>query len=243
MLGWTGSDGPVRFAITDREGGTSRAPYGGLNLGDHVGDASPAVRANRALLAEAIGLPPHRLAFMRQVHGREVAVIEQDPRPDVAPVVPEVDAMVTRLPGLALVVLVADCTPVLLADPDAGVIGVAHAGRPGLAAGVVPALVQAMGDLGARRLVARVGPSVCGRCYEVPLAMREEVAAVAPEARTVTSRGTPALDVAAGVVAQLAPACAELEWLPGCTREREDLYSYRRDGTTGRFAGLVWLER
>jgi YfiH family protein len=149
--------------------------------------------------------------------------------------------VVTTTSGLALAVLVADCTPVLVADPDAGVVGVAHAGRPGLRAGVVTALVEAMHDLGARRLVGRVGPSICGRCYEVPLEMREDVAAVAPVSRSVTRRGTPSIDVASGVVAELAPHCAEVSWLPGCSAERADLFSYRRDGTTGRYAGVVWL--
>lgn len=175
---------------------------------------------------------------MDPVHGRVVAVVGGDP--PARPAAPA-DALVTAEPGLALVVLVADCTPVLAADPDAGVVGVAHAGRAGLAAGVVPAMIDAMERLGASSIVARVGPSICGRCYPVPLELREQVAAVVPESRTVDRYGAPALAVAAGVIAQLAPRCIDVRWLPGCSAEDPTLYSYRRDGVTGRYAGVAML--
>jgi YfiH family protein len=226
------------LAVTDRIGGRSTGRYSALNLGDHVGDDPAAVEANRASVAEAVGVPPERLLVATQVHGADVAVVD---RPWAGPP-PQVDGLVTRERGLALAVLVADCTPVLLADPDQAVVGVAHAGRKGLASGIVPAVLAAMRDLGAGTVLAQVGPSVCGRCYEVPLALREEVAAVAPEARSVTRRGTPALDIAAGVVAQLAALDVSVEWLPGCSVEREDLYSHRRDAVTGRYAGVAWLD-
>ena len=105
------------------------------------------------------------------------------------------------------------------------------------------AALQTLGELGARRLEAVVGPSVCPRCYEVPAQLRDEAAALTPAAAAVSWTGTPAIDVASAVVQQLADSDLEvsLRWLPGCTRERDDLYSYRRDGTTGRFAGVVRL--
>lgn len=227
--------GPARFAVTGRAGGGSDRPFDGLNLSDRVGDDPAAVAANRRRVAEA--LDGCVLVLASQVHGRQV--VEVDRPWDGSP--PEADALVTRTPGLALAVLVADCTPVLLAAPTEGVVGVAHAGRAGLVAGVVPALVDAMHQLGARTLLGRVGPSICPRCYEVPLALREQVATEVPVARSVTRHGTPSLDVAGGVLAQLAPWCSQLQQLPGCTAERADLYSYRRDGVTGRFAGLAWL--
>ena len=109
-----------------------------------------------------------------------------------------------------------------------------------MAKGVVPEAISAMRALGATQIAAVVGPSVCGRCYEVPLEMREAAASVSPEARAVSWTGTPAIDVAAGVVAQLrAAGVEELTWVAGCTREDESLFSYRRDGTTGRFAGVI----
>ena len=227
--------GRAGFAVTTREGGVSRPPYDGLNLGSHVGDDPAAVQENRGRVAGALGVDGVVLAT--QVHGRDVVEVTGPWQGEV----PEADALVTRVPGLALAVLVADCTPVLLADPQAGVVGVAHAGRKGMAAGIAPVLVAAMRDLGARSLVGRLGPSVCPRCYEVPVELREQVAAAVPVARSVTRRGTPSLDVAAGVLEQLAPLCDDLAQLDGCTVERPDLYSYRRDGTTGRFAGLAWL--
>jgi YfiH family protein len=223
------------FAFTSREGGVSRPPYDGLNLGAHVGDDPAAVAENRRRVAVAAGV--RDLVVANQVHGTEVVEVTGPWTGDV----PEADALVTRVPGLALGVLVADCTPVLLAAPAEGVVGVAHAGRKGMAAGVVPALVAALRDLGARTILGRVGPSICPRCYEVPADLREQVAAQVPVSRSVTRRGTPALDVAGAVLEQLAPHCGDVQQLPGCTAERPDLFSYRRDGTTGRSAGLVWL--
>ncbi len=239
MLRDTSAAGPVRFAFTDRHDGVSAPPYDELNLGGHVGDDPAAVRRNRELLGAAIGLVPDAVTYMNQVHGNAVAVVDG---PWTGPA-PEVDALVTTQPGRALAVLVADCVPVLLADPEAGVIAVAHAGRPGLKAGVVPAAIAAMRDLGARKLVARVGPAVCGRCYEVPEAMRADVAAVVPEAWSVTRQGTPALDVPAGVLAQLRTAGAAVDAVATCTIEDAHSYSYRRDGVTGRFAGLAWMSQ
>ncbi len=223
------------FAFTTREGGVSRPPYDSLNLGSHVGDDPAAVAENRRRVAEAVGATD--LVVADQVHGTTVVEVT-GPWPGEPP---QADALVTRTPRLALAVLVADCTPVLLAAPAEGVVGVAHAGRQGMAGGVVAALVGAMRDLGAKTLLGRVGPSVCGRCYEVPAALRDEVAAQVPVARSITRHGTPALDIAAGVLEQLAPHCEDVEQLPGCTVEHDDLYSYRREGVTGRSAGVVWL--
>ncbi|MCE0447920.1 peptidoglycan editing factor PgeF [Streptomyces tricolor] len=232
----------AHFAFTDRWGGVSAAPYEELNLGGAVGDAPEAVRDNRELAAKSLGLDPALVVWMNQVHGADVAVVDEPwgERP-----VPEVDAVVTARRGLALAVLTADCVPVLLADPVAGVAAAAHAGRPGMVKGVVPAAVRAMVSLGAapERIVARTGPAVCGRCYEVPEAMRAEVAAVEPAAHAETSWSTPALDVSAGVHAQLdrLGVCDRAQ-APVCTLESDDHFSYRRDRATGRLAGYVWLD-
>jgi YfiH family protein len=235
VLAWDERIRGARFAISDRTGGVSRAPYDALNLAGHVGDEPGAVAENRRRLAAALDV--ERVAWMDQVHGRDVERVEEPVHPP-----PRADALVTTTRGLALAVLVADCTPVLAADPAAGVVGVAHAGRQGLAAGIVPALIAAMRDLGAERIAARVGPSVCGRCYPVPLAMREQVAAVSPEARSVARDGQPSLAIAAGVVAQLTAAGAQVDWLPGCSAEDPRLFSYRRDaGVSGRYAGIAVL--
>jgi purine-nucleoside/S-methyl-5'-thioadenosine phosphorylase / adenosine deaminase len=231
----------AHFAFTDRWGGVSAAPRDSLNLGGSVGDDSAAVLRNRELAAGALGIDPARVVWMSQVHGRDVAVVDGPWRGEAPPA----DAVVTARRGLPLAVLTADCTPVLLADPVAGVAAAAHAGRPGLVAGVVPAALEAMVRLGAEpaRILARIGPAVCGRCYEVPEAMRADVAAVVPEAHATTSWGTPAVDVAAGVRAQLAAGGVPVpEASSVCTLESQDHFSYRRDKRTGRLAGYVWLE-
>src|SRR5699024_11184623 len=109
-----------------------------------------------------------------------------------------------------------------------------HAGRPGMMGGVIDAAIEAMAAVGATRVVAAVGPSVCGRCYEVPDDLRAQAREVSRSAHTVTWQGTPAIDVAAGVVEQLRARHVEVDWVPGCTREDERLYSYRQDHGTGR---------
>ncbi|MFI2437335.1 peptidoglycan editing factor PgeF [Streptomyces sp. NPDC018693] len=243
MIGRRESVGGAHFAFTDRWGGVSAAPYEELNLGGAVGDDPAAVRTNRELAAKSLGLDPARVVLMNQVHGADVAIVDEPWGP--ADEVPAVDAIVTARRGLALVVLTADCVPVLLSDPVAGIAAAAHAGRPGMVEGVVPAALRAMMELGAdpARIVARTGPAVCGRCYEVPEAMRAEVAAVEPTAYAETSWGTPAVDVAAGVHAQLERlGVRDRERSPVCTLESGDHFSYRRDRTTGRLAGYVWLD-
>ncbi|KOG08744.1 MULTISPECIES: peptidoglycan editing factor PgeF [Streptomyces] len=242
MIGHRFDANGAHFAFTDRWGGVSAVPYEELNLGGAVGDDPEAVRTNRALAAGALGLDPARVVWMNQVHGADVAEVDG---PWGAAGIPAVDALVTTRPGLGLAVLTADCVPVLLADPVAGVVAAAHAGRPGMVAGVVPAAVAAMIDKGAdpARVVARTGPAVCGRCYEVPEAMRAEVAGTEPAAWAETSWGTPAVDVVAGVHAQLERlGVTDRQASPVCTRESGDHYSYRRDRTTGRLAGYVWLD-
>lgn len=232
----------AHFAFTDRWGGVSAVPYEELNLGGAVGDDPGAVLANRAIAVQELVLDPDDVVWMNQVHGKEVAEVDG---PWAAGPTPPVDALVTTRRGLALAVLTADCTPVLLADPVAGVVAAAHAGRPGMIAGIVPAAVEAMKSLGAEpaRIIARTGPAVCGRCYEVPERMRAEVAAVEPAAWSETSWGTPALDITAGVHAQLeALGVRDRQRSPVCTLESRDHFSYRRDRTTGRLAGYVWLD-
>jgi YfiH family protein len=234
-----GQSGPVHWGFTDRQGGVSAGEFGSLNLGGHVGDDPDAVETNRTRVAEAMGVSRDRLLFLQQCHGNDVVVVDGPWGPSGAP---RADGVVTATPGLALAALVADCTPVLLADPAAGVVAAVHAGRPGMTSRIVDAAVAHMQDLGAREISAVVGPSVCGRCYEVPARMRDEAAAVSPESATVSWQGTPAVDVAAGVVAQLHANSVAVQWVPGCAREDDRLYSYRRDGRTGRFAGVVALE-
>lgn len=238
MFNWRDDSGGVARAVTSRSGGVSKGPYAGLNLGAHVADDVAAVARNRSLVASALGVDAAALVFMDQCHGNDVAHVEAMP---LAP--PKVDAMVTTNPDLVLAVLVADCVPVLLESGDGRVVGVTHAGRKGMLGGAVRHTVEAMSDLGARELRATIGPSVCGRCYEVPEAMCDEGSSRWPAARAVSWTGTPALDVAAGVVSQLVECDVQVRWLPGCSREDPCLFSHRRDGVTGRYAGLIRATR
>jgi YfiH family protein len=236
--------GPVELAFTDRHGGVSRAPFDSLNLGWAGGDDPEAMATNHRMLMDdfAPGDGVERLAELGQVHGREVVEVGPDgPGHDVHGHLHGIgDGLVTSEPGITLSVRAADCAPVLFADAEAGVIGACHCGRPGVVAGIVAATVAAMRELGAQDISAWLGPHVCGRCYEVPQSMQDDVAAVEPATRATTSWGTPSLDVGAGVRAQLAREGVTLVDLSRCTLESPDLFSYRREGPlSGRQAGLV----
>ncbi|EWC63018.1 hypothetical protein UO65_1645 [Actinokineospora spheciospongiae] len=227
--------------VTTREGGVSRPPYDSFNLGGHVGDDPAAVRANRERLAGELGVPGDRLVWMEQVHGRTAQVVDGP----VAEPLEATDAVVTAEPGLALVVLVADCVPVLLGDPVAGVVGAVHAGRVGARVGVVPAALAAMRTAGAdvARVEVLLGPAVCGDCYEVPQAMQTDVEKHLPGSACRTRRGTPGLDLRAGLWRQLADAgVARIGIDPRCTNEEAALFSHRREGTTGRLAAVTWVD-
>ncbi|SED31307.1 conserved hypothetical protein [Nocardioides exalbidus] len=200
-----------------------------------VGQARATVLAG---LAEETGLTPF---VMHQVHGADVHVVRAG---DVAdqPVL-SVDALATTRTDVALVARAADCVPLVLASPE-GAIAAIHAGRRGMALGVVPAAVEQVRDLGAMEVTAWVGPHICGRCYEVPQEMQDDVAAQVPASRSTTSWGTPALDLGAGVTAQLeAAGVTDVRLLDACTREDPRWPSYRRDGAASlRFAAVVWSE-
>lgn len=228
--------------ITTRAGGASAPPYDSFNLGDHVGDDPVAVAANRKRLAVELGLDERRVVWMEQVHGRTVTVVD-GPVDEPAEVT---DALVTAEPGLAVVALVADCVPVLLGDPEAGVVAAVHAGRVGARIGVLPAALDAMCALGAQlgRVEALLGPSICGECYELPQHMVADVEAHLPGSAATSRKGTPSLDLRAGLWHQLADAgVGKVGVDPRCTAEDNTLFSYRREGTTGRLAAITWIER
>lgn len=251
MFAYRAAHGPVQVAFTDRAGGVSAPPFDSLNLAAAGEDDPESVTANLCRVQEAFAGEGAPVALLHQVHGREVVRVRREeaasrPAGGVSGL-PEADGLVTDQAGVVLVVRVADCIPLLLADAEAGSVAALHVGRPGLVAGVVPAGVGALGDLGAEpsRIRAWVGPHVCGRCYEVPGTLRDDVEAVVPGTATTTSWGTPAVDLAAGVRHQLLAAgigADRVEEVRRCTREDPALFSYRRDGrASGRLAGLVRL--
>ena len=155
----------VRHAFFGRSGGVSVGLYASLNVGLGSGDRRDRVLENRRRVAASQGVEAARLLTLHQVHGADVVTVTR--ASDAAG--RRADAMATDRPGLALGVLTADCAPVLLADPDAGVVGAAHAGWGGALRGVVEATVAAMEALGAarERIVAEVGPCIAQPSYEV----------------------------------------------------------------------------
>ena len=231
----------VRRVVTSRTGGVSAPPYDSFNLGDHVGDDPAAVAANRRRLADGIGLPFERLVWMEQIHSRNVTVVDGP----VKGVVEATDALVTDVPDLALVTLSADCVPLLLADDQAGVIAAVHAGRVGARIGIVPRVLDVMVAKGAavERIGAFLGPAASGRQYEVPAAMRADVEKHLPGSATTTVRGTPGIDLRAGLRRQLLQAgVSGVAEDPRCTIEDRTLFSHRRGAPTGRLAGVIWME-
>ncbi len=237
----------ARVVFTGRggtaSGGSSHWPYEWANLGSHVGDDPAAVQGARSALAGALGVPVSAMTFMRPDHGRGVAEVRQPTGPAPEAELHGVDALVTDRPGIGLVALSADCVPMVLVEPAARIVAAVHSGWRGLvvdvAGAAVQAIVRAGGDPG--RLLALLGPAICGACYPVPAQRADEVAAVRPEALTSARDGQPALDVRAGLVARLAELGATSVRLDGCTAEDPGLYSHRRDGLTGRQAGAIVL--
>jgi YfiH family protein len=238
VFAYRASRGDVEVAFTDRHGGVSDGPWSSLNLGTGTGDDPGRVQANVDALATALGVGPERIVRMTQVHGRDVRVVCDRGDDAVA------DALVTTTPDLTLLVRAADCLPVLLADPGLGAVAAVHAGRQGLAGGVVPAAVSVLRAHGATEITGWLGPRICGACYEVPEQLRNQVAERVPQAWSTTSWGTPALDIAAGVTAQLVDSGVAVVDMareaPACTYENSDLFSYRRQGKrSGRLGGLI----
>lgn len=233
--------GRVTGLFTTRSGGISHPPWDALNLAAHVGDDPKAVTANRARIATALGVPA--VVWVEQVHGASVHVIDAAAAGGSTRHGPVgADGIVTNQPGTAIGVLVADCPPVLLSDADGGIVGVAHAGRRGLAAGILGNTVSAMTALGAvaSAVVAVIGPAICGGCYEVPAEMRDDIDRLVPGSGCLTRAGTPGLDLSAGAEHQLrALGVGDVRRTGICTREDERFFSHRRDGVTGRSAGVV----
>lgn len=229
---------PVRMVFTTRNGGVSQQPYGSFNLAEHVGDNAQNVADNRERLARVLEL--EHIQWMEQLHTNTVSVVTEASTEPLA----ATDAMVTTVPHLALGVLVADCVPVLLADPQAGVCAAVHAGRMGARNGIVARTVETMTELGANpnNIQALLGPAASGENYEVPAAMAADVEARLPGSRTRTKKGTAGLDIRAGLVRQLLSlGVTAIEADPRCTIANKEFFSYRREGTTGRQAGVIWL--
>ena len=215
--------------FTTRRNGASLAPYESLNLAQHVGDNAETVARNRELLSKITG----PIQFMNQVHGDEVVEVKSIGDD------PTCDALITTVPGIALAVMVADCIPLLLSSST--VVGAVHVGRRGLMNSIALKAVEAMRALGAEQIHAQLGPSICGRCYEVPQELADEVVAKHPSTSSLTNNLTPALDLPRALIADLVAHGVTYEASTICTLENDEYFSYRRHNITGRNAGVVWL--
>ena len=237
---WITPDWPagsrVHALITTRDGGVSSGKFASLNLSVRVGDDPRRVARNRAILRACLPAEP---AWVKQVHG--TAVI------DAARATPdaEADGIVTQTPGRVCAVMVADCLPVLLSDREGKSVGIAHAGWRGLAGGIVENVVQAMG-VPSRDVIAYIGPGIGARRYEVGEDVRRAFVDRDPAAaRSFAPRqdGKYLVDLCALARQRLAAAgVAGIHGGGFCTASEERFFSFRRDQTTGRMAGLIWLE-
>jgi YfiH family protein len=239
--------GRVRAAFTLRAGGVSDGAYASLNLGRHVGDDALAVAENRRRVISGLQLPAEPL-WLTQVHGSTVLAADALP-PDHAPLpgdpTPSADAALTRRSGRVLVVQVADCLPVLLAQRDGAAVAIAHAGWRGLAAGVLEATVAAFGVAGAE-LHAWLGPAIGPDHFEVGEEVRAAFCAHAGEAASAfvrNERGRWQCNLRQLARQRLyALGVESIHGEPRCTYSESDaFYSFRRDGVTGRMAALIWL--
>lgn len=239
--GWIAPQWPapprVRAASTTRAGGVSHGPYDSLNLATRVGDDPVAVERNREVLRGALQLDP---LWLHQVHGADVVDAED------APALAQADAAVARTRHRACAVLTADCLPVVLADRGGEVVGIAHAGWRGLAAGVIEATVRRMGVRG-DRLLAWLGPAIGPAAYEVGAEVRQAFVAADPQDAAAFREVGPGkfhADLYALARARLGRLGVTAVHGGGfCTfSERERFYSYRRDRVTGRMATVVWLD-
>jgi YfiH family protein len=216
--------------FTDRHGGVSHGDFASWNLATHVGDDLLHVSMNQAKLREQVG----EIVVMSQVHGDNVVVVEQVPSE-----VPVADALITSNPNLALVVMVADCIPLLLRSEK--LVAAVHVGRAGLVNSIALKTIAMMRELGAIEIVGFVGPAICGSCYEVPQELQNQVLALHPTAKSETKSGTPALDLTNALISALAAVDVSVTIKPGCTFEDENLFSFRRNQITGRQAGVIKL--
>lgn len=221
----------VRHGFFTRKGGASSGLFAGLNCGRGSSDQAEAVAINRGRVAEAMGVPPDRLLTMHQVHSADVVLVDETADLDNIHAI-QADALVTARPGIAIAVLTADCQPVLFADPEAGVVGAAHAGWKGALNGVLEATVDAMRKAGAENIRAVIGPTISQRAYEVSDEfMQNFIDEDEENARFFAGgpKGRPMFDLPSFGLSRLRAAGVDAEWSGHCTYSDADrFFSYRR---------------
>ncbi len=221
-----------RVFFSSRHGGISSGAYTSLNLGDHVGDSLESVTANREVLRKALSLS--HLVFMNQSHSSDVSVITEDA---YSIHTPNADALMTNLRGFGLAVMVADCVPLLLASESW--VAAVHVGRVGLLDGIVEKVLVEFESRSTTPSRAWIGPHICADCYEVSPEMYKTATTERPQ--LATSESTHCLNLAAEIREILNRANIAITDVHSCAAESTDYFSYRRDGVTGRFAGVISL--
>ena len=220
----------AQILFTARPGGTSVAPFDSFNLGDHVGDASKSVEDNRQVLQSL--LSNSNLKFMNQVHGNDVVEVDKD---STSPVT--ADAVVTRSKGVPLVVLSADCLPILIKGEN--IVAAIHAGRKGILNGIIAKVIETVRSKSDGDYVATIGPAICEICYEVDLEMYLD--AIDREPSLATNPDSHCLDLKRAATEQLKIQNIKVVDVGICTAHDPNYFSYRRDGITGRNAGVIVL--
>ncbi|HIC67602.1 peptidoglycan editing factor PgeF [Paracoccus sp. (in: a-proteobacteria)] len=221
----------VRHGFFTRKGGASSGLFAGLNCGRRSSDQADMVRVNRGRVAQAMGVPAASLATVKQVHSADVVTLAAGE--DVEAIRDQrADGIVTARRDVALAVLTADCQPILLADPQAGVIGACHAGWRGALSGVIEATVAAMRALGATQIRAVIGPSISQRAYEVGQDFMEDFLLEDPDYHRFFAggpNGKPMFDLPSFGLSRLRGAGVEAEWSGHCTySDPARFFSYRR---------------
>lgn len=258
LHGWTALDGlPLDAWVTGRDGGVSRGPYASLNLALHVGDDQAAVLQNRARLASAVGYRPADAVFCEQTHGPAVAVVDASDRGRGTltrhDALQATDAMITQVPGVVLVVMVADCVPIVLYDPVTHTVAAVHAGWGGTVRGVTPATLAALADLGVdpADLIACIGPSIAPNRYQVGSEVADAAAAAFGDRWARVLRPCPdtsgrwLFDLWAAAAVQLAEGGvpeANIHVSAQDTGPGTPFYSHRCEAPTGRFALVARLK-
>lgn len=218
------------------------------NLALHVNDDPSLVGENRAKLEDLIGVRRFSLNFMNQIHSSDIHQVGTATRDSwIDPPAATCDGLIDVKGEQPLAVMVADCLPVLIVGLVKGadattVTAAVHAGRRGLLDGILSKTVDQMRALGTEEIEAVIGPAICGKCYEVPADMAQESEVQRPGIRSVTSWGTPALDLPASAESELAALGVMVRQSGICTLEDERFFSYRRSSRSGRLAGLIWRE-
>ena len=248
LLQW-GAPENIKTMITNRHGGFSQPPFNGLNLGLHVGDDPVTVQKNRDALKTLL---PNEPIWLNQVHGTQVVDADEYGSGSGSGV-PSADASVTTTPGRVLAIMTADCLPVLLASRDGKVVGAAHAGWRGLAAGVIEQTValmrskQSNGEKAQAGILAYLGPAIGPHAFEVGSEVRDifmaQNSASAACFEQLQEKGKYLADIYGLACLRLnALGIEHIEGGGECTLQNPDYFSYRRDQQTGRMGSFIWID-